>query len=379
MRSVFFVLPLLSFALLSAAEVSAQKTFRFRGGESVTIVVEGRETLGAANQGINAQQLVTADGYVSGPAFGTVSLFGKTILEATDILRDAVVKKTGRLNPQVSILIHSVPDEKRERRTIYVLGEVKTPKAIELPFEQNYRLAACLAEVGGPTLEADLNRVKVLREKAGRIEAQEIDCTRFALAGAEHLGPLLEAGDVVVVERAETVTFTGEVFKPGVVTRQAANLPQGTPFLLSRALMAAGGLKPSADRQQIRLLRLRPDGQMAVGNYKMSGGRIENDPVLQSGDVIEVALGQGITILGGVGSPGIYYELGDLPMTLSRLVALAGGATLKAKTTGVLVVRRSNPGTPVTVNLRGVIEEGKLAEDIRLEPGDMVFVPSSTF
>jgi protein involved in polysaccharide export with SLBB domain len=375
---------LLSFCLLCvcvpslrAGEAPAQKTFRFRGGESVTILVESKDA--PVNTVQNAQQLVTSDGYVSGPAFGTVSLFGKTIPESNEIIREAVTKKIGFMNPQVSILVHSVPDQRTEKRTVYVLGEVKTPKAIELPFEQDYRLAACLAEVGGPTLEADLYRVKVLREKKGVIQAQEVNCARFARTGEENLGPLLEPGDVVIVERAETITVTGEVYKTGVVTRQMANLQPGVPFPLSRALMAAGGIKASGDRTNIKLTRVRPDGQVAFSTCKMVDGRIENDPILESGDVVEVSLGLGITILGGVGSPGIYYELGGHPLTLSRLVALAGGATLKAKTTGVLVVRKGNPGVPVTVNLRAVIEEGKLSDDIRLESGDMVFVPSSTF
>jgi protein involved in polysaccharide export with SLBB domain len=372
---LFFAVVLFSVCLssLCASDAPERKTFRFKGGESVTLLLDGKE---AAER---YQQLVTSDGFVSSPAFGTVSLLNKTILESTEIIRQAIGKKTGRINPEVSILLHAVPDEKLERRTIYVLGEVKTPKALELPFEQPYRLAACLAEVGGPTLEADLSRVKLLREKNAVIQAQQIDCTRFARAGEENLGPLLEVGDVVIVEKAETVTVTGEVFKPGVVTRQSANVPSGVPFPLSRALTAAGGLKPSGDRSSIKLTRMRADGQVVVSSHKMLEGRIENDPGLQSGDVIEVSIGQGITILGGVSSAGIYYELGGLPMTLSRLVALAGGPTLKAKTTGILVVRKANPGAPVTVNLKAIIEEGKLTEDIRLEPGDMVFVPSSVF
>lgn len=376
MRHLLPLAVLLFLACLSslrAGDGPQQKTFRFKGGESVTLLLAGNETQE------RHQQLVTSDGFVSGPAFGNVSILDKTILEATEIIRQAIIKKTGRLSPEVSILLHSVPDEKLERRTIYVLGEVKTPKAIELPFGQPYRLASCLAEVGGPTPEADLVRVKVLREKGNAIEAQQIDCTLFARTGQENLGPLLEPGDVVIVEKAETIAVTGEVFKPGIVSRQMANLPPGVPFPLSRALMAAGGLKPSGDRTNIKLTRVRSDGQVEAGAHRMLDGRIENDPVLQSGDVIEVPIGQGITILGGVTSAGIYYEIGGLPMTLSRLVALAGGPTLKAKTTGILVVRKANPGVPVTVNLKAIIEEGKLAEDIRLEPGDMVFVPSSTF
>jgi protein involved in polysaccharide export with SLBB domain len=355
---------------------SERKVFHFRGGESITILLDS-DREGTKESGL--QQLVSSDGYVSGPAFGTVNLYGKTILEATETIREAIRKKTGRINPEVSILIHSIPEKKQERRTIFVLGEVKAPKSVDLPFEMPYRLAACLSEVGGPTPEADLTRVKVLRESGGKINVQDVDCTRFARAGQENLGPLLEPGDVVILEKSEAVTVAGEVVKPGIVTRQSANLGPNLPFLLSRALLAAGGLKPSGDKNQIRLTRFRENGERATSVYALVDGRIANDPVLQSGDVAEVPLGEGVLLLGGVASPGIYYDLGGPPMTLARLVALAGGPTAKAKTNAVLVMRKKNPGAATTVDLRAIIEQGKMGEDVKLEPGDMVFLATSAF
>lgn len=353
-----------------------RKIFNFKGGESITILLD-TDKEGANASGL--QQLISSDGYVSGPAFGTVNLYGKTILEATETIREAIRKKTGRLNPEVSILIHSIPERKQERRAVFVLGEVKTPKSVDLPFEMPYRLAAGLSEVGGPTPEADLTRVKVLRESGGKISIQEVDCTRFARAGQENLGPLLEPGDVVILEKSETVVVAGEVVKPGIVTRQLANLGPNLPFLLSRALLAAGGLKPSGDKNQIRLTRFRENGERATSVYALVDGRIANDPVLQSGDVVEAPLGEGVLLLGGVVSPGIYYDLGGPPLTLSRLVALAGGPTAKAKTNAVLVLRKKNPGAATPVDLRAIIEQGRIGEDIRLEPGDMVFLATSTF
>jgi protein involved in polysaccharide export with SLBB domain len=364
--------------LACAAQEPEAKVFRFQGGESVTILLDTDKD--KDREAGSQQQLVSSDGFVSSLSFGTVNLFGKTILEATETIREAIKKKTGRLNPEVSILIHALPTHTSEEpRTVFVLGEVKTPRAIQLPREMPYRLAMLLSEVGGPAVEADLTRVKVLRETGGKISAQEVDCTRFARTGQESLGPLLQPGDVVIVERSETITVSGEVVKPGLVNRQSANLSAGAPFYLSRALLAAGGVKASGDKKQIRLIRIRETGERATSTYVLEDGKIANDPVLQSGDVVEVPLGEGILVLGGVTSPGIYYDLGGSPMTLSRLVALAGGPTAKAKTGVVLVVRKRNPGAPVPVNLKAVIEEGKLGEDVRLEAGDMVFIAVSQF
>jgi protein involved in polysaccharide export with SLBB domain len=368
---IFFVALMARPGGLACAEEPKPKCFRFGGGESVTILT-------GESQG-NIQQLVSLDGFVSSPAFGTVNLLGKTILEATDALGQAIREKTGRKEPEVAILIHSIPPDREEVRVIYVLGEVKSPRAIQLPFERRYRLASCLSEVGGPTDNADLSRVKVLREKDDRIEVQVVDCTTFTQGGREHLGPELLGGDVVMVERAEAVTVAGEVQRPGVINRQMANQVPGAPFCLSRALLAAGGVKASGDKKHIRLIRFGNDGERVVNTYAFVDGMIANDPALKNGDHIEVPYGEGIMLMGGVSSPGIYYDLGGPPLTLSRLVALAGGPTAKAKTGSVLVIRRKNPGAPQTVDLRGVIEEGKLSADVRLEPGDMVFVPTSAF
>jgi hypothetical protein len=42
-------------------------------------------------------------------------------------------------------------------------------------------------------------------------------------------------------------------------------------------------------------------------------------------------------------------------------------------------MRKKNPGAATTVDLRAIIEQGKMGEDVKLEPGDMVFLATSTF
>jgi protein involved in polysaccharide export with SLBB domain len=82
---------------------------------------------------------------------------------------------------------------------------------------------------------------------------------------------------------------------------------------------------------------------------------------------------------GEVGHPGKYDIREDV--TVAEALALAGGATTNAKSSQVLLFRRVPGGSLVEVrklNLKSMLSKGDLREDVRLEPGDLVYVPKST-
>ncbi|MFB3922545.1 MAG: polysaccharide biosynthesis/export family protein [Terriglobia bacterium] len=81
--------------------------------------------------------------------------------------------------------------------------------------------------------------------------------------------------------------------------------------------------------------------------------------------------------LGQVQKPGKYDLRGDT--TVSEAVAIAGGFNEKAKHSQVLVFRRvSNDWVEVRkINLKQMLTKGDLAEDLHLQPGDLVFVPQN--
>jgi polysaccharide export outer membrane protein len=81
--------------------------------------------------------------------------------------------------------------------------------------------------------------------------------------------------------------------------------------------------------------------------------------------------------LGQVGRPGKYDLRGDT--TVAGALALAGGFTAAAKHSQVLVFRRVNDNwSAVTkVDLKHMLKNRNLGEDLQLHPGDMVYVPQS--
>ena len=84
-------------------------------------------------------------------------------------------------------------------------------------------------------------------------------------------------------------------------------------------------------------------------------------------------------IVGGeVGKPGKYDLHGDT--TVLQAVEIAGGFTYTSKHSHVLIFRRVSDDwvSARVVNMKKMLTAGNLAEDLHLEPGDMVFVPKNT-
>ena len=84
-------------------------------------------------------------------------------------------------------------------------------------------------------------------------------------------------------------------------------------------------------------------------------------------------------VVGGeVAHPGKFELRGAL--TLTDAIAMAGGLTQNGKQDQLLLFRRVTPETAEVkkLNLKQVLGKGNLLEDIRLSPGDGIYVAKST-
>ena len=81
---------------------------------------------------------------------------------------------------------------------------------------------------------------------------------------------------------------------------------------------------------------------------------------------------------GQLGHPGKYDLRGDV--TVTEAVAMAGGFTEAAKHSQVLLFRRvSDEWTEAKIiNVKKMLKDGNLHEDLHLHPGDMIVVPKNT-
>jgi protein involved in polysaccharide export with SLBB domain len=110
-------------------------------------------------------------------------------------------------------------------------------------------------------------------------------------------------------------------------------------------------------------------------------GDLSQDLVLDDGDMVFVPTlaegGNRIFVFGEVETPGAYnFEGSDI--RLFDAISMAGGTTVFGSTEGTRVVR-GDPASPeiITADLRSLIEEGNLSQNVVLASGDMVYVPRS--
>lgn len=85
-----------------------------------------------------------------------------------------------------------------------------------------------------------------------------------------------------------------------------------------------------------------------------------------------------IFVLGEVKRPGMFSMAG--PITILEAVSMANGFTHDAKKKTILLVRGSLDKPELkSINLNAVLKEGDINQNVSLEPGDVVYVPTVAF
>ncbi len=196
---------------------------------------------------------------------------------------------------------------------------------------------------------------------------------------AHYTDPQLTLSIVEAVSKNFTVM--GEVSRP-------AEYPYIRPITLLDGINVAGGLRVyqrggdqyvSSQGQLIKALVIRmEDGyrqvyEVDLRGFKDPGAHPSTMPVLP-GDIIYVPESVNLVyVLGEVRSPGVFTISED--MTLLEVLALAGGFS---ESTGRLrqaaLIREINPGQSEVslINVRQILKDGR---DVRLAPGDVLYVP----
>jgi protein involved in polysaccharide export with SLBB domain len=154
-----------------------------------------------------------------------------------------------------------------------------------------------------------------------------------------------------------------------------------------QAIVQVGGFLDDANRNGVFVLRDQPDNKEAkqllpvkpapaqAGAPGVAG--VNEDVILQPGDMVMVPRLDRIFVIGRVRTPGALSLPGQDHLTVSKALSLAGGFELYARQNQVQLIRAGSAVRVVDVQaiLNG---DGKL-EDPRLKPGDTIFVPESRF
>lgn len=268
-------------------------------------------------------------GAINLPLIGSVSVLGLTTEQAADIITEKYRKFLKR--PQISINLLSP-----RPINILVAGEVTRPGAYTLtlqggagqnPGVQYPTVLAALTTAQGVTLAADVTQVK-LRRKIGRSGEQLVTL---------NLKELIQTGDT-----AQDITLRdGDVIV----------VPTATSFNVAEArnLFAANFAASQTAPRTVAIIGevYRP------GSYLVSAGATDG----QNG--------------GAAGS--------GLP-NVTRAIQLAGGITSQADIRNIKLRRPTRVGSEQTVdiNLWELLNKGDVNQDVIVQDGDTIVVPTAT-
>ncbi len=223
-----------------------------------------------------------------------------------------------------------------------------------------------------------------------------------------------------IAPRPLEIGVAGEVKRPGSYTIQR----QGTQFpTVTRAIEVAGGITQAADLENARVFRPQRNGQpeaIGINLWELlQTGDLRYDVTLRDGDTIfiptatEINLSQApqiaaasfasddaepvnIVVVGEVFRPGPYTvtgtartgqagvpggtgNTGKLP-TVTRAIQVAGGIKPLANIRQIRIYRPTRTGIRQTidVNLWELLQTGDSSQDVPLQEGDTIFVPTAS-
>jgi polysaccharide biosynthesis/export protein len=199
-------------------------------------------------------------------------------------------------SPQISLRV----TDRKSRFPATVGGEIKTPGNVILT--RQTRLQEILAFSGGPTEDAG-GLIQIISpqppmcgtpEEISQWEAEAANVTgapsrMYSLSnvnlGSEAANPIVHPGDLIFVQKAKPIYFTGEVVAPRNII-----IPEGG-LSLSQGIAMVGGVNREAKTKDVKIYRLKPDSQdrtVVPVNLDLIKKGQQKDVMLEPYDIIEV-------------------------------------------------------------------------------------------
>lgn len=252
----------------------------------------------------------------------------------------------------------------KQQAFVTVLGQVAKPGIYPLPAGRALTLVELLAQLAGGLTEQAARRALLF--PAGAQQPEEIDLKRLLEQGEASLNLTLKSGDLILIPHAGRITIGGEV------TRPLSLSPASGSLTILEAIVQAGGFTAQAD---LRRAQLRRGAEFITLNLELlwRQGEMKDNLALQADDILIIprAHSAEILITGAVSKPGVVDVTGQEPPSLLQALAQAG-ETPNSDLTRVSIYRNDEH---IVCNARQMLEQALLASNLRLQPGDVVYVP----
>ncbi len=253
-------------------------------GDNIIIQLYGKENA-------THSLVVDREGRVLFPQIGPVNLAGLSFQSAQNTIADIVAEQ--KIGVKASVTMGTL-------RTIriFVLGDVQRPGSFTIGALST--LTNALFESGGITEVGTFRNIQLKRN--GELAAT-FDLYDLLLKGDTSKDVRLLPGDVIFVPPiGATVSIDGEVNRPARYELKNTETAKGLIEL-------AGGLRNTAFKQQVQLIRLDHQGEKNILNLNLLE-RPQQNFKLQNGDYLSIAstldfVNNKITVSGHVKRPGV--------------------------------------------------------------------------
>ena len=265
-------------------------------------------------------------------------------------------------HPEVSV---SVRDKKS--KPITVVGAVAHSMVYQM--DRPMTLVEILAEAGGITNDASDN-VIITRPET------ETDPSSGAAAPPE-IGPEDVGVDTPAAQSAPPADSATAYAPDGTSPHEST--PSAAQKLATDQTSSDSGNSAAARSSEPDPMPPPLTNTITVNLAQiLEKGDTSNNIVLQPGDVVTVPHAGIVYALGAVSRPGGFLVSNDRSqLTTLKLLSLAGGLDRSAKSSKAVIVRRDSNGQQrqVEIDLKKVLRFE--AEDVRLLPSDILYVPKS--
>jgi polysaccharide export outer membrane protein len=229
--------------------------------------------------------VVRGDGTVTLPLIGEVQVAGITPTK----LEEELARKFSLYDRQITQV--SVAVSLYNSKAVFILGEVATPgKYARWPMPTIWDL---IREAGGPTPEAYLGGVQVIRKgaKAGERNIQVVDLNQIWGRGVPtDLPPLLPDDTVIVPKKVVEQTWPNVIYVMGAVKTPGVYQKEAAVDLVG-AILLAGGPSEQANLDEVTIVRKAASTSQTIEvnvNHFLKDGEDTSNPILVAGDTITV-------------------------------------------------------------------------------------------
>lgn len=162
----------------------------------------------------------TEDAYLGGVQVirkgGTAGERNIQTVDLNQIMGRGVPSDLPPLQPDDTVIVPKKVIEQTWPNVIYVMGGVKTPGVYQK--EAAIDLVGAILLAGGPTEDAHLDDVTIVRRAATASQTMEVDVERYLEEGDDSANPVLVAGDTITVGHKEPVFSFTTIRNLAVVT-----------------------------------------------------------------------------------------------------------------------------------------------------------------